>query len=260
MSALHRNDMISALLLRDLWLYLAWQDIRLRYRRSTIGPFWITLSMGAFILVLGAVYSQLFRSNINEYLPHLAGGFIVWHFISGLLNEYPNMFVDNARYIKDIKINPLTILFRVVTRHIIILAHNVLIILGVYFYFDLNPGISLILVLPGFILVTLNLTAIGVSLSLIGVRFRDVSLITQNIVQLMFFVTPILWFPRLVPADSWIVVFNPFAYYLDLIRSPLLGTSPTQESWLVTIFTFLLFSLLGTVLYRSRAKSIPYWV
>lgn len=260
MSILNRNDLISSLYLRDLWLYLAWQDIRLRYRRSTIGPFWITLSMGVFILVLGAVYGQLFKSDIDEYLPHLAGGFIVWHFISGLLNEYPNMFVDNARYIKDIKVNPLTILFRVVTRHIIIFAHNVLIIIGVYFYFDINPGISALLVLPGFILVAVNLTAIGVSLSLIGVRFRDVSLITQNIVQLMFFVTPILWFPRLVPADSWIVDLNPFAYYLDLIRSPLLGVPPMQESWLVASSTFLLFSLIGTRLYRSRAKGIPYWV
>ncbi len=260
MSILNRNDLISTLLLRDLWLYLAWQDIRLRYRRSTIGPFWITLSMGVFILVLGAVYGQLFKSDIDEYLPHLAGGFIVWHFISGLLTEYPNMFVDNASYIKDIKINPLTILFRVVTRHIIIFAHNVLIILGVYFYFGINPGISAILFVPGFILVTLNLAAIGVSLSLIGVRFRDVSLITQNIVQLLFFVTPILWFPRLVSEDSLILVFNPFAYYLDLIRSPLLGALPMLLSWLVAIGTFMIFSLIATALYRAKAKSIPYWV
>jgi ABC-type polysaccharide/polyol phosphate export permease len=216
--------------------------------------------MGAFILVLGAVYGQLFKSNIDEYLPHLAGGFIVWHFISGLLNEYPNMFVENASYIKDIKVNPLTILFRVVTRHIIIFIHNVLIIFGIYLYFGLNPGITSLLALPGFILVTFNLTAIGVSLSIIGVRFRDVSLITQNIVQLLFFVTPILWFPRLVPEDSLIIVLNPFAYYVDLIRSPLLGVPSMQESWLVSIGTFLFFAIIGTAVYKSRAKSIPYWV
>ncbi len=260
MRKLKLSDFLAALQSHDLWLYLAWQDIRLRYRLSKIGPLWITLSMTIFVLVLGVVYSKLFKADIREYLPHLAAGFVVWGFISGMLGEFPNMFIDNAAYIKDIKINPFSILFRVIARHTIIFGHNALIMLGIYLYFGINPGLTVLLALPGFIIVVLNLTAIGVSLGLIGARFRDVAQIAQSMIQVLFFVTPIIWLPRLVPADSWIMLVNPFVYYLDLTRSPFLGNLPAFESLVVSVFTLLLYSALAAVLYWFKAKRIPFWI
>lgn len=96
-----KSDFISALKGYDLWSFLAWQDIKLRYRRSKIGPLWITLSMAIFCLSLGVVYSRLFNAEVNEYVPFLSLGFVVWGLMSGMLNEFPNVFVDNAPYIKD---------------------------------------------------------------------------------------------------------------------------------------------------------------
>ena len=255
-----RSDLIAALSLHDLWLYLAWQDIKLRYRRSKIGPLWITLTMSIFCLSLGVVYSQLFKANIAEYLPFLSVGFVFWGLISSMLNEFPNIYIENSSYIKDIKINPFTIVFRVVARHIIIFSHNALIIVGIYLYFHINPGFTAFLAIPGFILVVLNLIAIGISLSLFGARFRDVAPITQSLVQVLFFITPITWFPKLVPANSWITHANPIAYYLDLTRSPLLGQSPAPEAWGVGFVTLILFSVLAAWMYRAKAARIPFWV
>ena len=259
-SSKQRNDLLAALSARDLWLFQAWQDIRLRYRRSKIGPFWITLSMAIFCLSLGVVYSQLFKAEITEYLPFLSVGFVFWGLISGMLGEFPNLYVDNAAYIKDIKINPFTILFRVVTRHVITFAHNALIIVGIYLYFSINPGLTALLVLPGFALVLLNLVAIGVSLSLFGARFRDVAPITQSLIQVLFFITPLTWFPRLIPANSWITLANPLAYYLDLTRSPLLGQPPAPESWGVALCTLAFFAAVAVWMYRAKVSRIPFWV
>ncbi len=254
------KDILAAIRERDLWLFLAWQDIRLRYRRSKIGPFWITLTMAIFCLSLGVIYSHLFKAEIKEYLPFLSVGFIYWGLFAGLLGEFPNLYVDNAAYMKDIKINLLTVLFRVVTRHVITFAHNLVIIIGIYLYFDINPGFTIFFVIPGFLLVLMNLMALGVSLSIIGARFRDVARITESLVQILFFITPIVWMPRLVPADSWVAVANPFAYYLDLTRSPLLGQMPAPESWVVALSTLLLFLVIAAWLYRDKASRIPFWV
>ena len=72
------NDLVEALKAYDLWLFLAWLDIRLRYRRSKIGPLWITLSMAIFCLTLGTVYSKLLNVDGEEYLPFLSVSFVIW--------------------------------------------------------------------------------------------------------------------------------------------------------------------------------------
>ncbi len=255
-----KSDFIDALKGYDLWSFLAWQDIKLRYRRSKIGPLWITLSMAIFCLSLGVVYSRLFNAEINEYVPFLSLGFVVWGLMSGMLNEFPNVFVDNAAYIKDISINPFAIIFRLMTRHVIIFVHNLLIVLGIYVYFQLNPGLDILYFVPGFVLVTLNLLAIGVFLSILGARFRDVGPTIQALIQVVFFITPITWFPKLLPASSWVVKANPFVYFLDLTRSPLLGYSPHATSWLAAVGTLIVFSSLAAYVYQQKSKKIPFWV
>jgi ABC-type polysaccharide/polyol phosphate export permease len=254
------GDLLSALKAYDLWMFLAWQDIKLRYRRSKIGPLWITISMTIFCLALGAVYSQLFKAEVSEYLPFLSVGFVVWGFIASSLGEFPNLYVDNASYIRDIRINPFIILFRAIARNTLTFAHNALIIVGIYVYFKIQPGVVVLLALPGFLLVLLNLIAIGVLLSIIGARFRDVAPTTQSLIQVLFFVTPITWFPRLVHPDSWVLVVNPIAYFLDLVRSPLLGSAPASKSWIVAVLTLIVSSGLAAWGYRAKSSRIPFWV
>lgn len=253
-------DFTAALASYELWSYLAWQDIRLRYRRSKIGPFWITLSMAIFCLALGFVYSQLLQVSLAEYLPFLAVGFVIWGFISGLLGEFPNLYVENGAYLKDGRINPITILFRTTARNTLILGHNVIIIIGIYIYFNIQPGIVAFLALPGLFVVMLNLIAIGISLSIIGARFRDVALINQSLIQVAFFVSPITWMPHLLAADSWVLKANPIGYYMDLIRTPLLGAPPAATSWYVSIATLTIFGAMAIWIYQARSSRIPFWV
>ncbi len=87
-----------------IWMILGWDDIRQRYRRSVLGPFWITLSMGMFILLLGIIYSRLFHTDLATYMPYLSVGYIVWGFISQITNESCMAFQEGARIIKQIKL------------------------------------------------------------------------------------------------------------------------------------------------------------
>jgi ABC-type polysaccharide/polyol phosphate export permease len=251
---------MSAVMAYDVWSFLAWQDIKIRYRRSKIGPFWITISMAIFCGVLGVVYSQLFKSEISELLPFLAIGLVIWSCISTCIGEMPNLFVENAQYIKDMRINPISIIMRSLTRNMIILGHNLLIVLGIYIYFGFWPGWTAVLALPGLVLIMLNLIAIGIPLSIIGARFRDIAQITQSVLQVLFFVTPIFWFPRLLPEGNWIIGVNPVAYFIDLVRSPLLGQAPSTASWIASSLTLLASSAIGAWLYKSKSDRIAFWV
>jgi ABC-type polysaccharide/polyol phosphate export permease len=254
------NDLFTAVMAYELWSFLAWQDIKVRYRRSKIGPFWITLSMAIFCGALGVVYSQLFKTEISELLPFLSIGFVMWSFIASCIGEMPNLFVENAVYVKDMHINLITIHLRALTRSIIILGHNLLIVIGVYLYFSIWPSWPGLLVLPGFLLVLLNLVAIGITLSVIGARFRDISQITQNVLQVGFFITPIFWLPRLLPQDSWLITINPIAHFIDLVRSPLLGHFPGFVSWGGALLTLLTSTVIAVVVYRRKSGSIAFWV
>lgn len=257
-----QGDLLAAIVAYDFWSFIAWQDIKIKYRRSKIGPFWITLSMAIFCVALGVVYSRLFKTQIAELLPFLAIGLVVWSFVTSCIGEMPNLFVDNASYMKDMRINPLTIVFRALTRNTIVFGHNLLIVLGIYVFFGIWPSWAGLWALPGFMLVLLNLVAIAIPLSIVGARFRDLSQITQSILQIIFFITPIFWFPRLLGngKGSWIIAVNPVAYFIDLVRSPLLGSPPEARSWVVSLLTLSISSIIAAWVYRSKSDRIAFWV
>jgi ABC-type polysaccharide/polyol phosphate export permease len=216
--------------------------------------------MAIFCLALGFVYSQLLEVSLAEYLPFLAVGFVIWGFISGMLGEFPNLYVENGAYLKDAHLNPITILFRATARNVLILAHNILIVICIYVYFKIQPGLISLLAIPGIILVMLNLVSVGISLSILGARFRDVALINQSILQIAFFVSPITWMPHLIEADSWVLLANPIAYYMDLVRSPLLGHAPAAASWYVSLATLAIFGAIANYVYTAKRSRIAFWV
>ncbi len=81
--ALH--DIQSGWARRELWSTLGMHDVRQRYRRSTLGPFWITISLAVMVFALGLLYGQIFGQDLREYLPFIAVGFVIWNLISTLI-------------------------------------------------------------------------------------------------------------------------------------------------------------------------------
>src|ERR1700722_17558797 len=98
------RDLREGLLNWRLWSMLGWSDIQQRYRRSAFGPFWITISMAIFIVLLGFIYSKLFHQDIAVYLPYIAMGLITWGFISGTTTEACSAFIENTGIIKQIRL------------------------------------------------------------------------------------------------------------------------------------------------------------
>jgi lipopolysaccharide transport system permease protein len=74
---------------------LGWQDLKQSYRRSPIGPFWLTVNSGILIATMGVVFGVLFDMELRDYLPYLAVGLVTWNFLSTALNEACNVFVHS---------------------------------------------------------------------------------------------------------------------------------------------------------------------
>lgn len=243
-----------------LWSVLGWFEISQRYRRSAIGPFWITISLGMIVAGLGVVYGSLFRQNPTDYIPYLATGFICWALLSGMINDACMTFISAEASIKMLPVPLSVYVYRMVWRNLIILAHNAAIYVAVILYFQINPGLGAFIALFGLALAALNGVAFGLLLGVLSARFRDIPLMVANGIQLVFFVTPILWKPEALAGRAWIYELNPFYYLIEVIRQPLLGAQPSASAWAIAV-AFTIINLAVSVAFFQRFRwRIAYWI
>jgi ABC-type polysaccharide/polyol phosphate export permease len=254
------QDLLPGIRASQLWGMLGWDDIRQRYRRSVLGPFWITLSMGVFILLLGVIYARLFHIGIASYLPFLSIGYILWGFISQTTNESCRAFQEGERVIKQIKLPYTVYVLRVVWRNFIVFFHTIVIFVPVAIIFQVNPGWAGLLVLPGLALVYINQVWVTFVLAILGTRYRDLVPIVATVVQIMLFVTPIMW-PITALGDATIIAYiNPLYHLIEVVRAPMLGMAPHPLSWVVAVSMAMAGSMLAIALLTRASRRIVFWL
>lgn len=245
---------------RALWSTIGLHQIRQKYRRSIIGPFWITISMGVMVAAIGVLYSQIFKIDVKEYLPYLAAGFFVWGLISNLILDGCQTFISADNLIKQLSA-PLSVhAYRVLWSNLLTVAHTIWIFVAVALLFGVKPGLTVLLFVPGFALVLLNGLWIALLLGLLSARFRDIPMIVASIVQVMFFMTPIFWRPSMLPGRAVLLDGNPLYHLVTVMRSPLLGQAPALENWIAVMLIALVGWALTAAFYTAYRWRIAYWV
>jgi ABC-2 type transport system permease protein/lipopolysaccharide transport system permease protein len=246
---------------RELWLTLGWRDILSRYRRSWLGPFWIILSMGILAGVMGTLYSAIMLRPFDEYIPYLLVGFVCWGLFSALITEGCQAFTGNAAAIQEIPIPNSVYVYRLVWRNLLVLAHNIITYIVFLLVFQISPFPAVFFAVPGLVLILLNGMWIGLVFGIINARFRDFSQLINNLMRLFFFVTPIIWHAESATGfRRAFVSLNPFYYFVEILRAPLLGEVPGQFVWEV-VLAITLIGWLGTLpIYARWRLQITYWV
>lgn len=253
-------DLVGGLRLWELWSTLGWHDIRQRYRRSIVGPFWLTLSMGIMVAGLAYLYAGMFGQNVEGYLPYVATGMIVFSLISTVAIEGSGVFIGSASLILQLRA-PLSIyIYQMLWRNLLIFAHNISIYVIVLMFVKVDLGWNILLSFVGLFLVLLNGVWVGVTLGGLSARFRDVPPIVSSIMQVAFFLTPIFWTPGALPNRELFVHLNPFYYLVEVVRMPLLGKTPALSIWLVVIGMNCVGALVAAVFYARYRSRIAYWV
>ncbi len=231
-----RDDIVASARRWRVWHLLAWQEIRQRYRRSTFGPFWLTLSMGVQILIMGVVVSLLFRQPFNRSLPYVALGVIFWTMLSGIVNDGAMSFVGSSSWILQINLPLGMYVFQRIWSNVIAMGHNLAIFLALMVVYQIfSPALLLfLLALP---LVLASIAWAPLLLAVASTRFRDLPAIVTNFFALLFWVTPIVYRPEQLGHNRFIADFNPLTYILALLREPLLGHVPSGRDLLVVVAT-----------------------
>lgn len=254
--------MMSIFVCLQLVITLGLYDIRSRYRRSAIGPFWLTISMGVMIASVGLVFGEIFNSPMKEFLPFLAVGIILWTFITGTINEGCMGFIDAEGMIKQLSIPLFVYILRVLWRNLLIFAHNILILPLVLFAMGKGIGPEAMIAIPGLLLVALCLGWVALLSAMLCARYRDLAQIFASGLQIIFYLTPIIWMPSLLPnrMDAYFLQFNPFYHMLEIIRSPLLGSVPSIASWLVVLGIVVVGWSFTLVVYSRLRYRVVYWL
>ena len=254
------NAFSSAFKHWHIWLWFARQDIRSRYRGSLLGPIWLVLNLGILVAALSLIYATIFKLKLEVYVPHVALGFIAWWFVAGTLTESCTAFTDNSQIIRNMPL-PLGIhVLRVLARQALLMAHNLIVYLIVAVIFRISPSINTLLVLPGFILVSTLLFTMGLSLAIICARYRDVPHIISSAIQVIIFVTPILFLKEMLQKKMIIADANPFYHMVEVIRAPLLGHPPEMFSWEFMIIANIVSAAFAIWLMWRAGHRVPYLV
>jgi ABC-type polysaccharide/polyol phosphate export permease len=254
------QDLYQGLTRWELWVALGWNDVRQRYRRSVLGPFWLTASTALMIGGLAYLYSGLLKQSIDVYLPYLAVGILIFSFISSTINDFAIGYILSARPLLQVKTPISTFTYQIIWKNLIIFGHNALIYIFLIFVFAIDPLPTLWLALVGMVVICANFVAVGIVLGGLGARFRDIPPIVVAVMQIAFFLTPIFWRAEDVPNRALIVELNPFYYFVEIVRQPLLGQVPPSSIWLPVIgMSFVNAALLMIFLTKYRSR-IPYWL
>jgi len=254
------NDLFEGLISWRLWGLLGWQDIKQRYRRSLLGPFWLTLSMAVMVGTLSLLYGTLFGLDLDDYLPFLCLGFIAWGLISGIVTDGCVAFIGSESFIRQISLPFSVYIYRLIWRNLIIFGHNIVVFIIVALIFNIWPSWTGLMLLPGLVVICATGGWVSILLGMICARFRDVPQIVASFIQVAFFLTPIIWKPELLVDRIGFVQFNPFFHFVELIRAPLLGNSPNTISWLITLGITLVGWLITFIIFRRFRSRIAYWI
>lgn len=240
-----------------IWFSYSLQDIKNKYSRSVIGPLWITLSMAVTVFAMGPLYGILFSQSQTEYILYLATGIIFWSFISSVISDATMAFISNESFIKQTKFPKIIYILRMMSRNILLLAHNISIPILVGIYYG-RITFDLLYLIPSFLLISLFLFSISITIAIFCTRYRDLIPLVNSLLQLAMFMTPVFW---MLPnaSRSLYLKLNPFYYLLDSLRSPFYGEVNFYNLAVISLMLFISFAI-SLYFYNKYSKRVVYWL
>jgi ABC-type polysaccharide/polyol phosphate export permease len=256
------RDLVDGLMRPSVWGRLGWLEVKRRYRRTVIGPFWSVISLAVFVTTIGSVGVALWNQNPFQYLPYLTAGMLAWLMISNTITEACTLFVAGSNLYRQARFDYSLLVYALIWRNLLVFLHQLLVY--ALMVLALAPhiiGPTIILLVPGLLLLMINGVWISLLLGLLCVRFRDVQQMVISLTQIAMLTTPLFWPIGQVRGTVRLMFahLNPLYHCIEVVRAPLLGAVPTSGSyvaliaiaivgWATTYFAFELFR-----------KRIAYW-
>ena len=252
----------KSLKFNDLILFLAFSDIKTRYSKSFLGPLWASLSIGIFVVAFGIIGSRLWGLDLDAFMPFFSAGYITWVLISNVISESTILLNNVSNTLKSTDTPFFVFNVSMVLKNIIIFCHHLIIFFLFCLVLSYPISFKILYIFPSLVIIFIVGTLFSYVWSIICTRFNDMAQLTTNILQILFFLTPVFW-----PAErlqgiyfKLLVDFNPVFQILSLIRQPLLGQSLQLSNIIYVFITFLILLTLSIFLGNKYRKNILFFV
>ena len=244
---------------RELLYFFTWRDLKVRYKQTFIGVAWAVFQPFITMVVFSIFFGGLAKipSDGVPYPIFVYVGLLFWQFFSSALSETSGCLISNQSIITKVYFPRLILPISGVITKLVDFFIGALILIGLMFYYGYTPHIlSGILILPLLLFITL-LASIGFGLCLasINVKYRDVRYALPFFIQIMLFLTPVIYPASIAGQYSFIVAINPMTGVIQTARAAILGT--TQINWLLVnislVVTFIL-TVFGVYIFKKTER------
>jgi ABC-type polysaccharide/polyol phosphate export permease len=240
------------------WISQSYLEIKIKYRRSVIGPWWITLSTGIIILGLSLVFSGLFNMSASEIIPWIAVSLVIWNYIQMVINDATTLF--EVAPLGTFKLNPLDIVSINVFKNIMMFCHNFVIIIFIIIFFKIPVQLISFTFLYGILIILITSISVEIIIATLCLRFRDFVQIVQSLLFLTFIMTPIFWKPEILEGRrSFLVDYNILYHYIETIRSPILYQVINFKSVLIASIATILLVVVAYITFNRTIHKLVYW-
>jgi len=236
----------------------------INYRQTILGPLWVLVQPIAFILFLGALFTNLSSANANVFLPHLGIGYVAWTLLGGYLSRGPSIFVRNKPFIMDANRSLTDAVMLDNLELVVQFVHRILIIIALCLIFKSTTPTGVIKATVGLFIIIINGYFYSMILSILATRFKDLQEAVTPLNNILFLATPIIWMPGPTAAGRGMILenymqYNPFYHFLEIFRAPLLS-KPIEDTTIifVSVATIVGF-VVSCILYGSLRSIVPHW-
>lgn len=243
------------------WVGLGWSDVIQNYRRTMLGPFWITMNLVIFTTAMTLVYGALFGVAARDYAGYVVCGMMAWLWTSSLLSEVGNTFIANASYIKSMPVDKSIFVWATVFKLLVTLAHNMIILPILIPFGIIHLTVYSLFVIPAIIVLFLLSIPVTAITSILFARYRDLPRLIGSSIVIIMMITPVFWKPNMVSGwRSAIVYLNPIHYIIEFLRRPLLGEPIGTLELTVVLGMTAAFWILAGFIYRRYQTYAVFWI
>ncbi len=253
----HLSDLKEIWDYRELFYFFSWRDLKIRYKQTAIGVAWSILQPFITMVVFSVFFGKLIGipSDGVPYPIFVYTGLLFWHFFSDALSETSTALVANKMIITKVYF-PRVILpiSSVVTKFIDFLIASTILV-GMMIYYGYTPNLGGLLIIPVLLVLTfMPAIGLGLFLSAANVKYRDVRYVLPFFVQLLLFITPVIYPASIAGPYSKLLALNPMMGVIQSARAALLGTTPLNWTLLLMSFCISLILVIVGLIYFKKTE------
>ncbi len=257
-SAWFRIDLAELLRYKDLFYFLSIRDIKVRYKQTAIGIVW-ALFLPIITMIIFTIFFGNFAQISSDGIPYpifVYVGLLFWNFFSQSVNNASASLVGNEGIIKKIYFPKLLLPASSIFVCLVDFLVAALVFVGLMVYYRFVPSWETVLVIPLLVLLTYLVSlGLGLLLAAINVKFRDVRFIAPLFIQLLFFVTPVIFPASIVSAEhQWILNLNPMSGIISAARAVIFGQTAIDWSALGTAAGVMVLGLVVGIIYFRKTE------